>query len=158
MILLYASVIVFNILAFKTVRNISINKIVHIWLFTIAFQMLWDVFIDLKYHGYWYITQGIDYIALPAYTILIPPINIMFLNWFPFKVSLIKRMFYIGIWLIFMLMYELLASLPEPWGYYRYGWWKFLYSCFFDLLLLMILLGYYKWICKLEKKVILSSK
>ena len=110
MILQIASVAVFNLILYKTIKGISANKIVHIWVFTIAFQLFFDIFIDLKYKGYWYFTQGIDWVALPAYTILIPPINLMFINWYPFNGSFMKKVSYFLIWEIFLLTYEAIAS------------------------------------------------
>jgi hypothetical protein len=121
-------------------------------MFTIAFQLTFDIFIDLKYHGYWYITKGIDWIAFPGYTMLIPPINIMFLNRFPFKSSLIKKITYFGVWELFLLSYELIALLPEPWGFFHYGWWNIWHSAIINPVLLLILVIYYKWILKIETR------
>ena len=153
MFLLYTSTIVFNVIAYKFVKGMSANKVVHIWLFTISLQLLYDTFIDLKYHGYWYLTQGIDYLAFPAYTLLIPPINVLFLEYFPFGRSMKGKTLYIIIWTILLLLYEMLVNLPPPWGYFHYGWWKFWYSCFMDPILLLILIGFYKFITKLENKL-----
>ncbi|MEH7086004.1 hypothetical protein V7139_25155 [Neobacillus drentensis] len=111
------------------------------------------MYIDQKYHGYWYFTQGVDLAALPTLTMLLPPVNMIFLNWFPFNSSLLKRILYFFYWLLFMVIYETIALLPEPWGYFNYGWWKLKYSILVDPILLVILLNYYKWICKIEKKV-----
>ena len=152
MILLLLSVIIFNYLAYKTNKSLTKNQIVHIWFFTIAFQLIFDIFVDLKYHGYWYITKDIDWEAFPAYTVLIPPVNIMFLNWFPYKKGFFTIVRYIFIWEIFLLFYEWLASLPSPFGYFRYGWWHLGISAVINPILLLILVGYYKWILKIEKE------
>ncbi|MBN8202192.1 hypothetical protein [Bacillus sp. NTK034] len=152
MILQIASGAVFNLILYKTIKGISANKIVHIWVFTIAFQLFFDIFIDLKYKGYWYFTQGIDWVALPAYTILIPPINLMFINWYPFNGSFMKKVSYFLIWEIFLLTYESIAMLPHPFGFFHYGWWSIWYSAIVNPILLTILIGYYKWISVLEKK------
>jgi len=156
MILLYASVIFFNILAFITVKRFSKNLIVHIWSFTCAFQMIFDVFVDIKYHGYWYVTLGVDWAAFPAYTVLIPPVNLMFLNWFPFRKSLLAKLVYIGVWEVMLLFYEYCATLPEPWGFFHYGWWNLWISGFVNPLLLLTLVVYYKFILRLEENLKLS--
>lgn len=153
MIVLSTSIIIFNLIAYKTVKRFSGNMIAHICLFTIAFQMVFDVFIDLKYAGFWYFTKGVDWIALPGYTVLIPPVNLMFLNWFPFDSSLLKGIFYVGVWELILLCYELITLLPEPWGFLHYGWWELWYSAFINPILLFILLRYYKLVLKLEEKV-----
>ncbi|MEK4279436.1 MULTISPECIES: hypothetical protein [unclassified Cytobacillus] len=110
---------------------------------------------DFKYKGYWYFTQGIDWEALPSYTILIPPVNLMFINWYPFSGSFMKKVGYFIIWEIFLLSYEAATLLPHPFGFFHYGWWNLWYSAFVNPILLMILMGYYKWISTLEKKACL---
>lgn len=152
MIILYSSVILFNLVAFKKVKKFSGNMILHIWIFTCAFQTLFDVFIDIKYQGYWYVTKGIDWSATPAYIALIPPVNLLFLNWFPFHQSWVRKIVYIGVWEVFLLLYEYLATRPEPWGFFRYGWWTLWHSAFINPLLLILLVGYYKLASNLELK------
>ncbi|QQZ08931.1 hypothetical protein [Heyndrickxia vini] len=154
MIILYLSVIIFNFLALYTNKRLTGSQVLHIWSFTITFQLMFDVFIDLKYKGYWYFTQGIDWVGLPAYTILIPPVNVIFLNWFPYGSSLIKRVGYFVVWEFFLLLYEMIAKLPEPWGYFRYGWWNIWYSFCINPLLLCTVLLYYKWVLRLERKTL----
>jgi hypothetical protein len=148
---LIGAVILFNLFAFKTNKRLTKNQIVHIWLFTITLQVLADLFIDQKYHGYWYFTQDVDWAALPTITMLLPPVNMMFLNWYPFDTPLLKRILYFTYWIIFMVIYEEITLLPEPWGYFNYGWWKLEYSILVDPILLVILLNFYKWIRKIEK-------
>ncbi|MDQ0970808.1 hypothetical protein QFZ31_000686 [Neobacillus niacini] len=151
MIGLIIAVFLFNIIAFKTNKQLTKNQIVHIWAFTIVFQGLFDLYIDQKYQGYWYFSKDVDWSSLPALTLLVPPINMMFLNWYPFTSPLLKRVLYYIYWLVFMVIYEVIALFPEPWGYFYYGWWKLWYSVICDPILLIILLNYYKWICKIEK-------
>ncbi|HWO74635.1 MAG TPA: hypothetical protein VNM69_01815 [Bacillus sp. (in: firmicutes)] len=150
MIGLIIAIILFNIVAFATNKRLTINQIVHIWVFTGFFQGLADLYIDQKYHGYWYFSKDIEWASLLSITVLIPPVNMMFLNWYPFNASWLKKTLYFIYWLIFMLAYELIALLPEPWGYFNYGWWSLWYSLIVDPLLLFIVLSYYKWICKIE--------
>lgn len=131
-------------------KNLTKNMIMHIWAFTMVFEILFDVFVDEKTNGYSYFWKGIDWTNLLVYFLLIPPFNVMFLNWYPFHVSLLKRFFYIVLWVLFALFYEVLALLPQPWGYFHYGWWNLFYSAILDPILFMILLIFYKWICKIE--------
>lgn len=60
MIGLIAAIIVFNFIAFKTNKILTTNQIVHIWAFTIAFQTVFDVYVEFKYHGYWYFAEEVD--------------------------------------------------------------------------------------------------
>lgn len=153
MIILYSSVILLNFFAYKKVKKLSGNIILHIWIFTCAFQILFDVFIDIKYQGYWYVTKGVDWSAFPAYTVLIPPVNLLFIQYFPFHQSWVRKIVYITGWEICLLLYEYLATMPEPWGFFHYGWWTLWHSAFVNPLLLLILLGYYKLVTRLEWKV-----
>ncbi|PLS06682.1 hypothetical protein CVD27_07070 [Neobacillus cucumis] len=77
----------------------------------------------------------------------------MFLNWYPFKNKIIKQSIYIVLFTLAIVIYEAIALLPEPWGYFHNGWWKLWYSAIIDPILLLMLLGYYKLICKTEKNL-----
>ncbi|MFC3883924.1 hypothetical protein ACFOU2_10575 [Bacillus songklensis] len=154
MIGLILAIIVFNFIAFRTNKRLTVNQIVHIWTFTIAFQLIFDVIVEFKYHGYWYFDKGVNWAGVLPHTVLVPPVNMMFLNWYPFKNAISKQIAFMIIWVIGVLIYEVLTLLPDPWGYFHYGWWKLWYAAIIDPILLLILLTYYKWICKLEKKAI----
>ncbi|MFF2591875.1 hypothetical protein ACFVSZ_00775 [Priestia megaterium] len=154
MIGLILSVLIFNILAFKTNKRLTANQIVHIWMFTIAAQHIFDVFINFKFHGYWYFTQETDWQGIFAYTVLIPPVNMLFLNYYPFAGKLTKKAAYILLWSVAVLLYEVVALLPAPWGYFHYGWWTWWYSLFLNPLLFWMVVQYYRWVCKIEKRAI----
>ncbi|MCU7746632.1 hypothetical protein N7983_26385 [Priestia megaterium] len=159
MIGLIIAIVLFNFIAFKTNKRLTANQIVHIWAFTIALQQLGDLYIDTKYHGYWYFSKDIDgWSEIPTLTVLLPPVNMMFLNWYPFGRLFHKRIRYVFYWVIAILLYEAITLLPEPWGYFNYGWWNLWHSAIIDPLLLLIVLGYYKWICKLENKLLARKK
>src|SRR4051812_25064480 len=121
MIGLLLAIIIFNLIAFKTNKRITSNQIVHIWTFTIAFQLLFDIFIEFKYHAYWYFDKDIDWRGILSHVFLIPPVNMIYLNWYPYKSTWIKKLFYLIIFVIAILIYEVLTLLPEPWGYFHYG-------------------------------------
>jgi hypothetical protein len=144
MIGLIIAVILFNLIAFITNKRLTKNQIVHIWTFTTIFQGIADLYIDHKYQGYWYFTKDVDWASIPTLTMLIPPVNMMFLNWYPFKSSLIKQIRYFIYWEVCLLTYESITLLPEPWGYFHYGWWNLGYSAIINPILLVILLVYYK--------------
>jgi hypothetical protein len=152
MIGLIIAIILFNLIAFITNKRLTKNQIVHIWTFTIAFQAVAETFIDFKYHGYWYFYKEINWGVLPALTILIPPVNMIFLNWYPFGQHVYKRLLYIAIWVLAITLYEAVTLLPEPWGYFNHGWWELWYSAIVNPFLLSIVLFYYKWICEIEKE------
>lgn len=148
----FAAIILFNTVAFFANKRLAPCQVVQIWTFTIAFQLIFDTFVDYKYHGYWYFSKGIDWVNLPGMIFLIPPVNILFLNWFPLQKSLMKKVLYIFGWEVLLLMYESFSLLPAPWGYFHYGWWKLHYSVVMNPVLLLILLAFFKWITHLENK------
>ncbi|ALC83388.1 MULTISPECIES: hypothetical protein [Bacillus] len=148
---LIVAALLFNFIVFYTNKRLTKIQIVNIWMFTIAFQYLCDIYIIFKYHRYWYFTKGVDWESLPAITVLIPPVNIMFLSWYPFGKPFYKRILYFVYWVAGTTLYEAVALLPEPWGYFHHGWWNLWYSVLINPILLGIVLIYYKWICYLEK-------
>lgn len=144
MVGMLAAIVIFNVTAFKTNKYLSTSQIAHLWSFTIAFQMAFDSFVDAKYHGYWYFTKAIDWKALPAHIMLLPPVNMMFINWFPFTGTFLQKLLYLICWEAFLLIYEGITILPEPWGYFHYGWWNLGISALVNPVLLIILILYYK--------------
>jgi hypothetical protein len=149
MVLFFASIMIFNFVSLKVKKHLTKNQIVHIWAYSMILEIIFDIFIDEKTKGYWYFWKGIDWTNILVYTVLIPPVCVIFLNWYPFNQAWLKKICYIVIWVIFISAYELL-TLQQPWGYFHYGWWKFIYSVILDPILLIILLVYYKWIRRIE--------
>jgi hypothetical protein len=158
MIGLVLAIVTFNYIGFKTNQRLTGNQILHIWLFTIAFQLLFDIFIEFKYHAYWYFDKEVDWLGILPHLILIPPVNMIFLNWFPYKRKWLIKFSYLIFFVIAILLYEMITLLPEPWGYFHYGWWKLWHAAILDPILLLIVLGFYTWICKLEKKACLVGR
>ncbi|MBT2687216.1 hypothetical protein J7I93_03355 [Bacillus sp. ISL-47] len=152
MIGLLVAIILFNLIAFKTNKRITPSQIVQIWTFTIAFQLLFDLIVEFKYQSYWYFSTGIEWQGLLPRSMLVPPANLIFLNWYPFTKSMGKKLIYLFFFVVCIVLYEMAALLPEPWGYFNYGSWKIWYSIMIDPILLLILLGFYKWIRWLETK------
>lgn len=148
---LIISIVIFNFIAFKTNNRLTKNQILHIWTFTTAFQTVFDTYIDLKYLGYWYFTKEVDWESLLNLIFLLPPVNMMFLNWFPFKTSFLQQLRYFFYWEICILTYECITLLPEPIGYFHYGWWNLGFSAVINPLLLLILVGFYKLVVKVEE-------
>ncbi|WP_264738010.1 hypothetical protein [Cytobacillus firmus] len=150
MIGLIIAAILFNFIAFSTKKRLTKNQILHIWTFTISAQLIFDVMIEFKYWGYWYFDKEPNWAGLLAHIVLVPPVNMMFLNWYPFRGDLIKRFSYIILWVVAILLYEVIALLPEPWGYFNYGWWRLWYAALLDPMLLLLMVQYYKLITRLE--------
>lgn len=151
MIGLLISVIIFNYLAFKLNKKLNKNQTLHIYIFTIAFQSIFDIFIDIKFRGYWYFSQAVDWGSLVYLLFLVSPVNIIFLNFYPLEKSLYKKIITIILWDVLFIAYEFITLLPKPWGYFHYGWWKWQYSFLLNPLLLFILIKYYRLVMRFEK-------
>ncbi|MFT4417121.1 hypothetical protein ACLM5H_25095 [Fredinandcohnia humi] len=147
---LLLAVFLFNLLAFRLTNRFTKNQIIHIWLFTTALQVIFDTIIEFKYHAYWYFSKEPDMLGLVAHTVLIPPVNMLFLNWFPFKRKVMYKLIYIAVWTTGILLYEMITLLPEPWGYFHYGWWRLWHAAILDPILFLILVTFYNWIVKVE--------
>jgi len=78
MIGLIIAIIAFNYLGFKTNKLLSDNQILHIWLFTISFQLLFDIMMEFKYQAYWYFDKEIDWLGILPHVFIIPPVNMFF--------------------------------------------------------------------------------
>jgi hypothetical protein len=78
MIGLIVAIVVFNILGYVFNKELEKGQVAHVWCFTTAFLVVVDLYIDVKYHAYWYFTKGVDWASLPAALLLIPPVNIIF--------------------------------------------------------------------------------
>ncbi|TWD91654.1 hypothetical protein FB550_12196 [Neobacillus bataviensis] len=152
MIGMLIAVVIFNFIVYKTNKRLTLNQIVHIWTFSIALQSCFDIFVEFKFHGYWYFDKEIDWPGLIPHLLIVPPVNIIFLNFFPFKSKTSTQITYLFFFVIVILAYEKIALLPEPFGYFHYGWWRLWHAVILDPILLFILLGFYKWICKLERR------
>lgn len=149
MIGLLSAIIIFNFIALK-LNKLTANQTLHIWMFTIAFQSVFDVMVEFKYKGYWYFTKEPNWAGILPHTILIPPVNVLFLSFFPFKKRRIVQFVYIFLWTIAIVAYEALTLLPEPWGYFNSGWWKLWHSAIVDPILFLILLAFFRYVKKVE--------
>ncbi|NRD78951.1 hypothetical protein HPT25_16425 [Bacillus sp. BRMEA1] len=156
MVGLFISIVIFNLIALKIKKQLTRSQMLQIWLFSSFLQILFDVFVDVKYQGYWYFSKDIDWQALFVYLFIVPTVNIIFLNKFPFQTKRVKQVFYIFTFNVFILIYELVVLLPEPWGYFHYGWWNIGYSAILNPFLVLILLGFFKIVCRLEEQSITS--
>lgn len=151
------AVILFNLIAVKVKKRLTRSEMLQIWLFTTLFQLMFDVFISLKYQGYWYFTKGVDWQSLLVYLCLVPPVNLIFLNVYPLKSRLWKQLSFFLAWNVGIVIYEVLTLLPEPWGYFHYGWWSLYHSIMINPFLLLILLGFYKLVRRLEHKAVVKQ-
>ena len=122
-----ASVLIFNLIAYYIPKKLTKNEKYSTSLFALLYEILVNVFLDLKYNLYRYFGPGVDWLALVPIFGTYPALNIIFLNYIPFPSSAMRKMLYILGWSLFALIYE--------WSSTQAGWfycieWKLWYSAF----------------------------
>ncbi|PLS08024.1 hypothetical protein CVD27_04930 [Neobacillus cucumis] len=104
--------------------------------------------LDLKLNLFGYIAPGNQWSGfLPIF--LYPPVNAIFLNYYPFEKSKFHQLLYILGWTAFCLMYEV-AALRS--GFFYYTKWKLWYSALCYPFLLLMVLGNYKLTERLHRQ------
>jgi hypothetical protein len=97
--------------------------------------------LDLKLNLFGYIAPGDQWSGfLPIF--LYPPVNTIFLNYYPYDKAKFHKLMYILGWTVFCLVYEV-AALRS--GFFYYLRWKLWYSALCYPVLLLMVLGNYKF-------------
>ncbi|WP_424923011.1 CBO0543 family protein [Alicyclobacillus sacchari] len=120
-------------------KHISGLQIWSVSLFSLVTECLSDMILDLKLNLFGYFSPGYQWSGfLPIF--LYPPINAVFLNYYPYKARKWYRLLYIVGWIAFCLGYEI-AALKSKFFYYHH--WKLWYSAMcYPVLLLMVLCNF----------------
>lgn len=118
-------------------------------LFAMNFQVNVDVYLDLKYNFYGYYQEGPDYLSLIYLFGIYPAINIVYLNYFPYKKKFMKKVFYLAMWVLFAGVFELIFLWTKTFYYHD---WKFFYSIIIYPFAYLILNGFHKYLRYLLKK------
>ncbi|MTI49318.1 MAG: hypothetical protein FH761_15910 [Firmicutes bacterium] len=125
MIFLISSIIIFNLIAIFMPKYITKYEIFTTILFALLFQTLTDVFLNGKYHLYYYFSIEINWISLIPMFGLYPAFNTIYLNYYVLKDKWTTKVWYILRWVLFSLAFE---GLSVQAGYFFYNGWKLWYS------------------------------
>lgn len=130
------SLVAFYVLAIWMPKRISLLQIWSIALFSLVIETKSDMTLDLKLNLFGYIAPGNQWTGfLPIF--IYPPVNAIFLNYFPYKKTKVHKLIYLICWTAFCLVYEAAALLS---GFFYYINWKLWYSALcYPVLLLMVL-------------------
>lgn len=126
MAFLIVSVIIFNLVAYFIPKRISNLEIYTTVIFALLFNIVVDDYTDLMYDFYGYFKKGVDWEYLILFLGLFPAGNVVFLNYYPFKKNIEKKIIYTIGWTAFLVVFEW-ASLKAGY-YYYYNSWKLWYS------------------------------
>jgi hypothetical protein len=125
MVFLIFSCFVFTTVAIRIVKKISRAEQYAVVFFSIFLGFLIDIPLDLKYHLYGYFSPGVQLAGFLPILILFPTSGVVFMNFFPFNKTLLKKYLYTLCWTIFCLIFEFLSIKS---GYFYHNGWTYLYS------------------------------
>jgi hypothetical protein len=106
-------------------KNISKIEFYVTYFFMLILSWSINVVIDVKYNLRGFFQNGPDYPTMLIYIIIFPCIGLIFLNFYPYKLKKIKKVVYILISLLIVLVYDMLLIKFEI---LYYNNWGYLYS------------------------------
>jgi len=149
LIFLILTVIVFNLIALFIPKRLSGIEILTTTLFSLYFESLANVYLDLKYDLYGYFTKGVNWRSFIYVIGIYAPVNIVYLNYFPYKKQFFNKAIYILGWSCFAYIFEFLFLWS---GTFYYNGWKFWYSVIIYPILYLILVCFHKYVYYLLRK------
>jgi hypothetical protein len=145
-ILVFISFGIFCIVAFLIPKRLSKIEIYATSFFAFSYGMTVDAVLNLHYDLYGYFNKGFDWLGLLAIFMYFPSVNILFLNLFPFRDRLYKKIFYIIGWSVFSITFEWFCLHTK---YLYYHGWKLWYSAMCYPIIFLVLLINLKLVRKL---------
>ncbi|PMC33959.1 hypothetical protein CJ195_25550 [Bacillus sp. UMB0899] len=140
MFLLLFSVIIFGLIIYFMPKKISYFEMYTTSLFSTVLQLITDIYLEFKYHFYWYFSPGVDYITLWVVFWIYPSVSIIFLNFYPTSKKFSSSVYYILGWTLFAVVYEWFAVNTNL---FHYNGWKLWYSAIIYPFLYLLL--YLNW-------------
>jgi len=151
LILPYLITFLFWLIIIFSKKHLSLLEMYTTSFFSLYFESICNIFLDLKYDYFGYFRKGADWSILPILFFMYPAVNILFLNFFPFQYSILKKILYIGICSMISIMFEWLFLHTS---FFYYNGWKLLYSALLYPVIFIILLSNLSLIRMLYKKSI----
>ncbi|WP_367593482.1 CBO0543 family protein [Heyndrickxia camelliae] len=118
-------------------------------LFALYFEAMVNVYLDLKYDLFGYFHKGVDWATLPIITLLYPAVNILFLNFYPYKRSTFIKALYILLSSIISIFFEWVFLQTS---FFYYNSWKLWYSLLLYPIIFITLLANLKLIRFFQSK------
>ncbi|MGS2777770.1 CBO0543 family protein [Robertmurraya sp. GLU-23] len=117
--------------------------------FALLFGITTDVIFDLHYNVNGYFDKGFQWKKLLAVFMYFPAINLIFLNYYPWNKSVMKKLFYFLVWTLFSITFEWLCQKTY---FFYYNGWRLWYSGLLYPLIFLTLLFNFKVIRKIDKR------
>jgi hypothetical protein len=150
MILIIPTMIIFLLVIFFMPKRLTFIEYYTTTAVSIIIQLITDYILENIYGLYGYFVSGADWASLLVIFFLYPPMNLIFLNFYPFVSKISRKLLYILSFSAFAVIYEWLTLIV---GVFYYTGWKLWYSAalypfIFGILLLSL---------KLVRKIISLS-
>ena len=140
MVFALVSAFIFMVIAYMMPKRISYVEMYSTTLFCTVFQLIVDIILEFKYGLYGYFGLGVDYHTFIFIFLIYPPLNIIFLNYFPIRGNILFKSMYIVAWIIFAIVYEYLCVQA---GAFYYENWNLWYSAIiYPFVYLLIILNF----------------
>lgn len=142
MIFVLISIIILILLAVLVPKRISQIELYATCFFAYSFGITVDIIFDFMYDLYGYISEGPQFTGIIFVMAVYFSINTLYLNYFPFKKSLVSKILYIFAWSIFSICFEVIIVRTKMFYYNGWKWWYSccLYPIIFTILVLNLLL------------------
>ncbi|MGG5252470.1 CBO0543 family protein [Neobacillus sp. SM06] len=148
MLFLIFSVILFNLIAILIPKRMSQIEILTTTLFSLYFETITNVFLDLKYDWYGYFTKGVNWETILYLFGIFPAVSIVFLNSFPYHKKLKSKIYYLFWWVVFAGIYETLFVWSKTFYYNGWNLWYSIILYPFIYLTLVIFHQYTRYLLK----------
>ncbi|WP_409305002.1 CBO0543 family protein [Peribacillus sp. SCS-155] len=150
MLLMILTIAVFNSIVYFMPKRLLQVEMYTTSLFAIGLHLIIDIFFDVKYGLYGYFDPKVVNWAMLGVTFgIYPAVNVIFLNFYPFHQTLLRKGWYIVMCSAFAVFYEWIAVKTD---FFYHSGWKLIYSALMYPLLFLGLLGNYFFIMKLKNK------
>lgn len=136
---LIVSALSFNGYAVFMRKNLTRIEMLTTTFFAMTLQDNVDIFLDLKLNWYGYFTRGVQWETMIAIFGIYPAVNVIFLNYYPFRRGVIHKVVYITAASAFAIIYEWAAVKS---GYFYHNQWKYWHSaiCYPILFCMLVLI------------------
>jgi hypothetical protein len=105
-LVVYSTVILFWLVILLSKKNLSKLEMYTTSFFALTFELVANIYLDLKYDLYGYFNEGPDWETLPSLILIFPAVNIIFLNFYPFSKRRTYQILYILICSIIGTLFE----------------------------------------------------
>lgn len=129
-------------------KNLSKIEIYATSIFALFFGRSTDEILDVKKNWYGYFGPGVQYLGIIMQIIIYTTVNVLFLNYFPFKKTNRSKLFHILGWSLFSIIFERITLKTK---FFYYTKWKSSYSLLLYPIIFLILAANLKFVRYLLK-------